>query len=104
MDITSDIPENSVIEIRNVIYSKTNQPAFLYSNIVENSYINGKLSRLLSIIPLHMKSQWGFYEFYKPVYVPIDVKQFSKIIFELVDINRKLITFNYKFKRFLIYT
>ena len=101
MGINSDMTENRVIEIRNVIYSKTNQPAFLYSNIVENSYINGKLSRLLSIIPLHMKSHWGFYEFNKPVYVPIDVKQFSKIIFELRDINGKLITFDSKFKTIL---
>ena len=69
MGINSDRSENRVVEIRNVIYSKTKQPAFLYSNIVENSYINGKLSRLLSIIPLHMKSHWGFYEFNKHVYV-----------------------------------
>ena len=51
MDIISGIPENGVIEIQTVIYSKTTQTAFLYSNIIENSYINGKLSRLLSIIP-----------------------------------------------------
>ena len=98
MDTTSDIPENRVIEIQNVIYSKTTQPAFLYSNIIENSYINGKLSRLLSVIPLSMKSHWSFYEFNYPVYIPIDVKQFSKIIFELRDINGKLISFDSNFK------
>ena len=101
MGISFEIPENREIEIRNVIYSKTKQPAFLYSNIVENSYINGKLSRLLSIIPLHMKSHWSFYEFNKPIYVPIDVKEFSKIIFELRDINGKLIAFDPKFKTIL---
>ena len=101
MGISFDIPENREIEIRNVIYSKTKQPAFLYSNIVENSYINGILSRLLSIIPLHMKSHWSFYEFNKPIYVPIDVKEFSKIIFELRDINGKLIAFDPKFKTIL---
>ena len=98
MGIASDIPENGLIEIQNVIYSKTTQPAFLYSNIVENSYINGKLSRLLSIIPLSMKSHWSFYEFNNPVYIPIDVKQFSKIIFELRDINARLIAFDPNFK------
>ena len=101
MGIDSDIPENREIAIRNVIYSKTKQPAFLYSNIVENSYINGKLSRLLSIIPLDMKSDWSFYEFNNPIYVPIDVKQFSKIIFEVRDINGKLIAFDSKFKTIL---
>ena len=98
MGIDSDIPENREIAIRNVIYSKTTQPAFLYSNIIENSYINGKLSRLLSIIPLSMKSHWSFYEFNYPVYIPIDVKQFSKIIFELRDINGRLIAFDPNFK------
>ena len=101
MGIDSDIPKNREIAIRNVIYSKTKQPAFLYSNIVENSYINGKLSRLLSIIPLDMKSDWSFYEFNNPIYVPIDVKQFSKIIFEVRDINGKLIAFDSKFKTIL---
>ena len=61
MGINSNIPANREIEIRNVNYSKTKQPAFLYSNIVENSYINGKLTRLLSIVPIHMKSHWSFY-------------------------------------------
>ena len=101
MGINSNIPANREIEIRNVNYSKTKQPAFLYSNIVENSYINGKLTRLLTIVPLHMKSHWSFYEFNKPIYVPIDVKQFSKIIFELRDIDGKLIAFDSKFKTIL---
>jgi hypothetical protein len=45
-----------------------------------------------------MKSHWSFYEFNNPVYIPIDVKQFSKIIFELRDINGRLITFDPNFK------
>ena len=44
------------VKVRNIDYSKTIQPTFLYCNIVENSYINGKLSRNLSTIPLSMKA------------------------------------------------
>ena len=34
----SRIRENETLQIRNVIFSKTIEPAFLYSNIVENSW------------------------------------------------------------------
>ena len=40
---------------KNIQFSKTIKPAFMYCNIVENSYIYGKLSRNLSTIPLSMK-------------------------------------------------
>ena len=60
------------VKVRNIDYSKTIQPTFLYCNIVENSYINGKLSRNLSTIPLSMKAGLNFYEFSNPAYVPID--------------------------------
>ena len=86
------------LRIKNVDYSKTIQPTFLYSNIVENSYINGKLSRNLSTIPLTMNSGWNFHEFRNPTYVPIDVKEFSKIIIELRDMDGKYIKFDPAFK------
>ena len=95
------IPQNKTIQIRNVIFSNTIEPAFLYSNIVENSYINGKLSRNLSTIPLSLQSGWNFYEFKYPVYIPIDVKEFSKIKLELRDMNGKLIQFDPSFKTIL---
>ena len=95
------IPQNKTIAIRNVVFSNTIEPAFLYSNIVENSYINGKLSRNLATIPLSLQSGWNFYEFKHPVYIPIDVKEFSKIKLELRDMEGKLIQFDSSFKTIL---
>ena len=92
------LDENAVYRVKNINYSKTIQPTFMYSNIVENSYINGKLSRNLSTIPLSMNSGWNYHEFNNPVYVPIDVKQFSKIVIELRDMNGELIKFDPAFK------
>ena len=100
-DPHSAIRKNRTFQVRNVIFSKTIEPAFLYSNIVENSYINGKLSRNLATIPLSLRSGWNFYEFKYPVYIPIDVKEFSKIILELRDMNGKPIQFDSSFRTIL---
>ena len=97
----SNIRKNKTLQVRNVIFSKSIEPAFLYSNIVENSYINGKLSRNLATIPLSLRSGWNFYEFKYPVYIPIDVKEFSKILLELRDMNGKLIQFDPSFRTIL---
>ena len=97
----SRVRKNKTLQVRNVIFSKSIEPAFLYSNIVENSYINGKLSRNLATIPLSLRSGWNFYEFKYPVYIPIDVKEFSKIILELRDMNGKLIQFDPSFRTIL---
>ena len=110
LNVTEETPwsifmfSNTVLEedvsfrVRNVDYTKSIQPTFLYSNIVENSYINGKLSRNLSTIPLSMNNGWSFYEFRNPTYVPIDVKEFSRIIIELRDMNGEFIKFDPAFK------
>ena len=98
---SNTVSENITFQVQNVNYSNTIRPAFLYSNIIENSYINGKLSRNLSTIPLSWKSGWSFYEFKYPVYVSIDVKEFSKILLELRDINAKPIQFDPSFKTIL---
>ena len=79
---------------QNINYSKSVVPAFLYSNIIENSYINGKLSRNLSVIPMSMKTGWNHYEFKVPIFVPIDVEQFSKTVFEIRGMDGKLIQFD----------
>ena len=84
--------------VRNVTYSQNIQPGFLYVNIVENSYINGKLSRILSVVPISSKADWSFYEYSQPNYVPIDVKQFSKIFLEIRDMDGRYIQFNPKYK------
>ena len=84
--------------IKNVDFTQNLMPAFLYVNIVENSYINGKLSRLLSMIPISMKSDWSYHEFAHPNYVPIDVREFSKIQLEIRDIDGNLVKFDPRFK------
>ena len=98
LNILSDIAEDTTIKIANIDFSTWIVPAFLYVNIVESSYINGKLSRNLSIIPLNMKHGWSFYEFNEPLYTPIDVQEFSKIILEIRDMNGDYVTFDPLFR------
>ena len=98
LNISNDITEQQGVKVTNVNYSSWEVPAFLYANIVESSYINGKLSRNLSIIPLNIKQGWSFYEFNEPLYSPIDVQEFSKIIVEIRDMNGHYVAFDPKFK------
>ena len=98
LNIKTDINEDTIIKIENIDFSKWIVPSFLYVNIVESSYINGKLSRNLSIIPLNMKLGWSFYEFNEPLYTPIDVQEFSKIILEIRDMNGDYVTFDQLFR------
>ena len=68
-----------------------------YLNIVENSFINGRKSRILCICPLQFRSGYSFYEFQNPTYVPIEVREFSDISLSIRDFNGKLISFSNKF-------
>ena len=92
--VTNLLQDGQTYRFQNINYSKSVFPAFLYSNIIENSYINGKLSRNLSVIPLSMKTGWNHYEFKVPIFVPIDVEQFSKTVFEIRGMDGKLIQFD----------
>ena len=58
LGITSDIEEFNSVEVDKLDFTNWMIPAFLYVNIVENSYINRKLSRNLSTIPLSLKRGW----------------------------------------------
>ena len=98
LNILDDITEETAIKIANVDFSKSLVPAFLYVNIVESSYINGKLSRNLSIVPLNMKKGWSFYEYNEPLYSPIDVQEFSKIVLEIRDLNAHYVVFDPTFR------
>ena len=89
--------QNKVI-VKDRTFSKDLVPAFLYVNIVESSYINGKLSRVLSTIPIRMKSDWSFYEFSHLNYVPISVKEFTNIYVEIRDIGGNYVKFNPAYK------
>ena len=98
LGITSDIHESSSVEVDKLDFTSWMMPSFLYVNIVENSYINGKLSRNLSTIPLNLKRGWSYYEFENPIYIPVDVKEFSKIVLELRDMNGDYVCFNSNYK------
>lgn len=70
------------------------EPAILYANIVENSYINSKKARNLAVLPLKIQKGYTYHEFTEPVYVPIEVQQFSNILLEIRDLDGKFVKFN----------
>ena len=70
----------------------------MYINIIENSYINGKLSRIASVIPLKSNPGWSFFQQAHPSFVSINVKEFSSILIELRDISGEFLEFNPSFK------
>ena len=92
--VRRDIQPNKLMEIENHALLSNIVPAFLYVNIVENSYINGKLSRNLALVPLSLKGGCSFYEFNHPNYVPIVVKDFSDILLELRTMGGSYVPFN----------
>jgi len=65
--------------------------AFVYMNIVENSYINGKKSRVLTPFPIQSKGGYSYHEFINSTYVPVEVREFTEIEIELRDIQGKLL-------------
>ena len=91
--ISKDVQPNILLEIENQDLLSNIVPAFLYVNIVENSYINGKLSRNLALVPLSLKGGCSFYEFKHPNYVPIVVKNFSDILLELRTMDGHYVPF-----------
>ena len=76
-------------------------PAVLYANIAENSYANGKLSRNLGVVPIKNKAGWSFYRPANPHYVPVTVREFSKIVIVLRDVNNNYVKFNPLYKTIL---
>ena len=65
--------------------------AFIYMNIVENSYINGKKSRVLTAFPVISTSGYTYHEFINSTYIPIEVKEFSEIEIQIRDVRGKLL-------------
>ena len=90
--------ENFQSPIANASLDNGTQIAFLYCNVVENSYINNKKSRVLAVVPLARNNGCTFLEFTSPIYVPIDVRQFNNILLEMRDVNGKLVPFDNKYK------
>ena len=88
--------QNKKFNIANVNYNDVTSPVFVYASIVENSYINGNLSRNLGVVPI--KNSGSFYESSYTKYVPINIKEFSKVLIELRDLKGEFIKFNPQFK------
>lgn len=93
LGVDKDIKSNSEIEISRRDLKFGINPAFLYVNIVESSYINGKLSRNLALLPISLTPGCSYYEFNNPVYIPISVQDFSHILLEIRDRHGEYIKF-----------
>ena len=87
--------------VEDIDFSCSVTPAFIYANIVENSYINSKLSRNLGVVPIKNTSRWSFYEPSYPKFVAINIKEFSSILIEIRDIKSEFVRFNPNFKTVL---
>ena len=72
----------------------TTRLGFLYCNVIENSLINNKESRLLCIFPIISKRGYSFYEVRESIYKPISVLQFSTITFTILDSEGDLVEFS----------
>lgn len=96
LGIYTDQYENFTVNNKDL--QNTEFPAIIYANIVENSYVNDKLSHNLGIIPIKNKAGWSFYKASNPTYVPITVREFTKIKIMLRDIDDEYIKFDPSFK------
>ena len=70
---------------------------FVYLNIVQNSFINGRKSRLLCICPIESKKGYTFFEFSNPTYVPIEVREFSNITINLMNVKGQFISLSNRY-------
>lgn len=84
--------------VQNMDLRCTEFPAMIYTNIIENSYVNGKLLRNFGVVPITNHLGWTFYKPANPYYAPITVREFSKIVIVLRDINDNYIKFNPLYK------
>ena len=82
--------DNEIWVYAGVLEERTGM-AFIYMNIVENSYINGKKSRVLNAFPVESRSGYTHHEFKNLTYIPIEVKEFTEIEIELRDVRGKLL-------------
>ena len=85
-------------ELKNISFDGQQLPVFVYINVIENSYINGRSSRISTVIPVKTYEGWSYFEPSTPDYCPINVKEFSNILVELRDLNGKFIDFDPAFK------
>lgn len=86
--------QTSSFSIPFVNYQSSSCPAFVYASIVENSYINGKLSRVLAVVPIKKTPEWSLYHPPNLNYVPISIKEFSNILIEIRDLKGQYVAFD----------
>ena len=90
--------DKAIIRAREITVSSkpivTTRLGFLYCNVIENSLINNKESRLLCIFPIISKRGYSFYEVREAIYKPISVLQFSTITFTILDSEGDLVEFS----------
>ena len=75
------------LTINHYKFEMASEPGFLYSNIVENSFINQQQSRLLSIFPVCSKRGYNYFEFKNPIYCKLSAHSFIDVNFELTDVH-----------------
>ena len=88
---------NGVITVYNNEMPSNMQLCFIYLNIIQNSFINGRKSRLLCVCPCQCKKGYTFHEFANPTFVPIEVREFSDITVSLRDIKGNLLAISKNF-------
>ena len=95
-----DIQDERIISqtVKNKSFKEGAIPTFLYINIIENSYINGKQSRILITLPFTANDYIGYFEPGTLPYIPIEVTEYSEMVIELYDLNGRLVKFNQKYK------
>ena len=91
--INAEIKDNIVIA-RDIEIPDNTLMCFMYVSIIEQSYINGRKSRILSVLPLKSCQGYSFHQNQVPTYVPIEVRQFADISISLRDIRGELIEMN----------
>ena len=98
--VTEDLTGKIEFKLENntISHDLHNETAFLYVNIARDSYINGNLSRNLAMLPLYNNAGGSYYEFKNPIYIPIEIKQFSDIVLEIRNIHGDYVPFNKEVK------
>ena len=84
-----------VVPDRNLYVDNPFHIGFLSANIVQNSYLNNTLERILCVMPLFNNTQpMHYHEFKNLIYHPISVNEFTEIILEIKDTNGDSIIFD----------
>ena len=92
--------ELTQLVVVNYTYEISPTPGFLYSNIVENSYINEQRSRLLSIFPVTSKQGYNCFELMNPMYSPLSAHSFVDVTFKLLDVHGEILPIDPVYKSF----